>query len=177
MDQINYLQDHNRRNNIIVGGIPEDNAETWETTEDKVKHSLAADLHLEQQLVDGLSIDRAQRVGRRGGNYPRLIKVNFISSKDKQTVLKKAREIKPDKPYFREDFSPAVLESRSKLKPGLLAARGNNQQAFLAHDRLVVQLGDRKNVYMYDANDKVVKSVSHNFDDNIRWAPAEEVPR
>ncbi len=70
-----------------------------------------------------------------------------------------------------------MLESRSKLKPGLLAARGNNHQAFLAHDKLVVQFEDKKNVYMYDANDKVVKSVSHNFDDNIQWPAAEGGPR
>lgn len=174
-DKISQLQDQNRRNNLIVGGLPEENKaepETWEETEEKVRQSLVTDLHLDQQVVDRLTIDRAQRVGKRGGNNnSRLIKVNFISSKDKQTVLNKAREVKPDKPYFREDFSPAVLESRSKLKPGLLAAREKHYQAFLAHDKLVIQQEGKKNVYAYNTDEKVVKAVSRNFEDNIQWAP------
>ena len=74
----------------------------------------------------------------------------FANYKNKLKVLKKAREVSPNTPYYREDFAPATLEARNKLKPGLLAARANQQQAFLAHDKLIVQQDDRKNVYSYD---------------------------
>ncbi len=176
--KIAHLEDQSRVNNLIVGGVPETpGPETWETTEKKVRESLVTTLQMDQGTVDQLSIDRAQRLGRRVGNNTRVIKVSFSTNKDKMAVLRKARTVKPEAPYFREDFSPSVLDARSKLKPGLLAARGRNQQAFLAHDKLIVQNGENKNVYKYDLDRKEVRAVSHTYEDNIQWPTATPEPQ
>lgn len=88
-----------------MGGVPEEpEGETWQRTEEKVKHLQVEDLDLEQGTVDKLSIERAQRLGRRKANGDRVIKVQFANMKDKE-VLKQARTIKTEKPYFREDHT------------------------------------------------------------------------
>lgn len=170
-DQITHLQDYNRRNNLIVGGIAEqEGRETKDETEAKVKHHLVADLHIEQQVVDQLSIDKAQRLGQKKNNQTcRVIKVQFSNLKDKERVLKQARARKLEKPYFREDFSAEILDSRSKLRPGLLKAREGDLQTFLAFDKLIVQKDEKKNVYTYDRQTKSIKIITHVFDDKIEW--------
>lgn len=170
-EQIGQLQDHNRRNNLIVGGIPEEpNKETWEQTEEKVRQALVTDLGLDQQTADSISIDRAQRLGKRNANgNPRVIKVHFANLKHKDSVLRKAREKKPQNSWYREDYSPEVLTARTKLKPGLIATRNTDVQAHLANDKLVVQQGNNKNVYCYDHVTKTIKSLTHSFDDGIVW--------
>ncbi len=171
-DKITQLQDHNRRNNLIVGGIPEaPGRETWDQTEEKVKHVLSEDLHLDQQAVSNLSIEKAHRLGRRKNDgSSRVIKVQFANWKDKDKVLRKARELRLERPYIREDYSAEVLDARSKLKPGLLAARADQLQAHLSHDKLIVQRGEHKNVYTYDMHSKEISTLSHTFEDNITWA-------
>ncbi len=170
-EHITQLQDYNRRNNLIVGGVPEvDGKETWEETEEKIKQHLVVDLGLGQQVVDRLSIEKAHRLGKRKNKDScRVIKVQFANLKDKERVLRKAREVKIEKPYFREDFSAEVLDARTKLKPGLIAARERELKAVLAHDKLIIQSGDKKNVYKYDCLKKEVKSLAHTFEDHIRW--------
>ncbi len=166
--KINQLEDHNRRHNLIMSGIPESAApEYGDATEAKVRESLVSGLNMDQDTVDRLSIDRAQRLGRKGAK-PRPIKVTFIMSKDKSSVLKKAREVKPETPYVREDFSPAVLEARANLKPGLLAARDAHMQAHLVYDKLIVQKDGKRNVYIYDCKQKTIRALSHTFEDNLR---------
>ncbi len=173
--KVGFLEDHNRRNNLIVGGVPETaGPESWEATEAKVRHSLVSDLRMDNNTVSGLTIDRTQRLGKRAPGTTRPIKVSFITNKDKMLVLKRARELKPETPYIREDFSPSTLEARSKLKPGLLTARANDKQAYLVYDKLIVQCGDKKNVYRYDRNSAQVTTMSHNFDDSIHWPQAAE---
>ncbi len=174
-EKITQLQDYNRRNNLIVGGVPEEPGnESWDMTEEKVKNILIVDLGLNQQVVDRLSIEKAHRLGRRKhGENCRVIKLQFANFKDKEKVLKKAREVKCDKPYFREDFSAEVLDARAKLKPGLIAAREGGLQAFLSNDKLIVQKQEKKNVYRYDRQSKEVVPLSHTFNDNLKWNTVE----
>ena len=39
-EQMEYLENQSRRNNVRIDGIPEEDNETWETTEAKVKQVL-----------------------------------------------------------------------------------------------------------------------------------------
>ena len=60
MDKLEYLENQSRRNNIRIYGILEEENESWDTTEEKVKQVLAEKLNLEEAL----HIERAHRVGR-----------------------------------------------------------------------------------------------------------------
>ena len=50
MDKLEYLENQSRRNNIRIDGILEEENESWDTTEEKVKQVLAEKLNLEEAL-------------------------------------------------------------------------------------------------------------------------------
>ena len=60
-DKIEYLENQSRRSNIRIDGIREEEAETWDNTETKVKEILKEKLNLDEEP----DIERAHRVGRR----------------------------------------------------------------------------------------------------------------
>ena len=79
-------------------------------------------------------MERAHRIGskrqfvsRKDGSSgkagPRPIVVKMANWKQKEKVLKKAREIKPANVKFLEDFNQRTLDKRSSLIPKLEEAR------------------------------------------------------
>ena len=148
LDQQEYLENQSRRNNVF--GIPEKDAkeglESWEESEQLVKNEIKSKLKIE---VD-LNIERAHRVGKLrpqpshrhdGSNVkirPRPIIVRFQSWKDKEMVVKKARQLKPEIIQFYEDYSKRTLDRRKEKIPELIQARKRSKRAFLVMDRLTV---------------------------------------
>ena len=59
-EQMEYLENQSRRNNVRIYGIPEEDNETWETTEAKARQVLKDELN----LASAPDIERAHRVGR-----------------------------------------------------------------------------------------------------------------
>ena len=59
-EQMKYLENQSRRNNVRVDGIPEEDNETLEETEAKVKQVLKDELN----LTSAPDIERAHRVGK-----------------------------------------------------------------------------------------------------------------
>ena len=85
-------------------------------------------------IDEELHVERAHRVGSkrqfvtpRDGTRvkagPRPIVVKMIKWKQKEKVIKKAREIKPANVKFLEDFNQRTLDKRSGLIPKLEEAR------------------------------------------------------
>ena len=93
MDKLKYSENQSRRSNIRIDGILEEENESWDTTEEKVKQVLAEKLNLEEAL----HIEQAHRVGRvvsgpRG--LPRTIVCKLQDLKQKGQILKMTRRIK-----------------------------------------------------------------------------------
>ena len=65
-EKINYLE-RSRQNNIRVNGIPENQNETWEETENKLKVLIKEELKIEKEIV----IERAHRTGKSKENKHR----------------------------------------------------------------------------------------------------------
>ena len=88
-DQVEYLENQSRRNNIRIVGVDEleNEDETWEKSEEVVKKLVNDKL----ELTDDLQIERAHRVGKKrnkeesrpdGSKYgPRPIVAKFLSWK------------------------------------------------------------------------------------------------
>ena len=124
------LEDRSRRNNLRFDGIKEDEKETWEVSEEKIRTILENELEL---ASENIVIERAHRSGKLfyddgGRNYKRTIVVKFLNYKVKDQVLTKFREKKLwNKDIFiNEDFSEYTLELRKGLfkKAKLLRERG-----------------------------------------------------
>ena len=150
LEQQKYLENQSRRNNVKVFGIPEKDAkeglESWEGSEQLAKNEIKNKLKIE---VD-LSIERTHRAGKlrpqpsncHDGSKikirPRPIIIRFQSWKDKEMVVKKVRQLKPENIQFYKDYSKRTLDRRKEKIPELIQARKIGKKAFLVMDPLIV---------------------------------------
>ena len=116
-EQLRIQEDRSRRNNIRVHGIEEDENETWENTENKLRSFLYDEL----EITDELYIERAHRVRRRkdvkfnSNNTPRTIVAKFLDYKEKKEVIRRRYKLKDTTYSVREDFSKETVEICKKL--------------------------------------------------------------
>ena len=128
-DKQEYLENHYRRNNIKLLGVPGDDDEnSWDDTELIVKILIKNRLGIQ----DEVEIERAHRVGKKvrpcpqskneHGSHvesastprPRPIIAKILSWKVKENVLRIARKKKPKNVLFLNDFSQRTLEKRAE---------------------------------------------------------------
>ena len=149
-DQQEQLENHSRRNNVKIMGIPENGNETWEESEQKAIEVIRTRL----QIAEELKVERAHRVGKPRPPYrhiggeklkskPRPIIVKFQEWKTKEKVVRTARKMKPDGLMFYEDFAQRTLQRRRELIPELIRRRKQGKQAFIVMDRIVEYDTDR----------------------------------
>ena len=85
-EQLRIQEDCSRKNNIRVDSIEEDENETWENTENKLRHFLYDEL----EITDELSIERAHHIKRKervkfhSNSTPRTIVATFLDYKEKE---------------------------------------------------------------------------------------------
>ena len=126
--QVEYLENHSRRNNVRIVGVEElpGENETWEKSEEMVKELVKDKL----ELSEDLHIERAHRVGKKketrqdGSKYsPRPIVVKLLLWKQREKILSTARSKRPDGVSFYPDLSPLTLQRRTDKIPDLIKAR------------------------------------------------------
>ena len=156
------LEATSRRENLKFHGVNEDEDETWDQTETKIRDYLTTMLEIDET---SMKIERAHRLP--SNSKPRPIIVKFSHFKDKDQVLKKycakhkEREEAADGPNARdgddddsgtmpvrvsEDFPQRVTKVRTNLFPFLKKCHENEQNAYLRFDTLVVE----GQSYVYD---------------------------
>ena len=143
------LEAQSRRNNLKLYGIDEDEQETWEQTEDKVRNYLKSDLNLNG---DDIQIERAHRLpSKLNGPRPTIVKFSFFKDKDK--IIRSYREKKKNRPSdtdtdvenqqapkirVSEDFPERVTRARTLLWPFMKDKIDLGKKAYLRYDKLVV---------------------------------------
>ena len=144
-----YIENQSRRNNVKLIGIPESpEEETWDDSEkifiDNVKSTL--------KIKDEILVERAHRVGPRKEWFtkpdgsrvkarPRPIIAKLSSWKQREKVLKAARDVRPEGILFVEDLSQMTLDKRNLLKPRLKEEREKGNIAFFKLDKLIIRKG------------------------------------
>ena len=118
-DNIEFLENKSRHNNMELIGIPENESESWDESieifKSQVKNALKS--------PDDLDIERTHRVGqkrqfftRRDGSRvktnPRPIVAKFKDWKQKEKVTNAAKKLRPVGMKFVDDFSKRTLEKR-----------------------------------------------------------------
>jgi hypothetical protein len=144
------MQDEqSRRKNMMFFGVREENKETWEVTEQKIREVMEITMGMVDASSDTvLQIERAQRLGQRTHNKTRPILVRFMHEKQRNTVMEKARKkLRNTDIRVGEDFSKRVREVRQKLYPKMMDARAEGRRANIRYDKLhigdtVYALGD-----------------------------------
>ncbi len=100
-------------------------------------------------LEDNFEIERCHRMkstnrNPRYANQPRPIVAKFCKWKDKESVLRKARSLKPDGVKFFPDYAKRTLERRALQKDSLIAARQQGKVAYFVMDKLVIKEGQSR---------------------------------
>lgn len=139
-DKLEYIENQSRRNNIRVTGIEEEEGETWEKTEIKVKEIFKGKLDLD------VDIERAHRVGKKStttsgqqSTRPRIIVCRIRDWKQKEEILRRARKRKPKGLFVNEDIAAETLQKRKDQLPKLVEARKAGKIAYFILDRLVIK--------------------------------------
>ena len=141
LEKCTSLENHSRRNNIRVTGIPEERGATWEATEMAVKTVLQEKLNLSFTP----RIERAHRTGsgRNPDGSPRAgpkpIVCRLYDWKEKELLLKKAREVKPEGIFVNEDVAEATLEKRREQLPRLKQAKEQGKIAYFVLNKLIIK--------------------------------------
>ena len=137
-EKIDDLENRSRRNNLCFEGIEESTNETWQDTENKVKHLITSHM---PEVGGDIVIERAHRVGKprsSAESKPRKIVARFLNYKDRESVLKAKKKLRGTNVFVNEDYSDRVMKKRMDLMPELKEARRRNQRAFLRYDKLII---------------------------------------
>ena len=143
--KLDYQQGQSKRDNLIFHGIEQSENETWEESENKIKHFIKNKLNIE----DHVDIERAHRKSA-ARTKPQPIVAKFSHYKDRTRVLKSARLMRESLDHGQrvgEDCSDMVKEKRRKLWPTMQKAIEDGKRAAMRHDKLIIE-GD---VYVYDS--------------------------
>ena len=139
-DNIDYLENQSRRNNLRIDGVKERAEETWADTEQALRKVLETDLKMPADHVKAIAIERAHRTGgAQNAERDRTVVVKFTHFKDRYSVLQAARANRPRGVFVNEDFSMRVVSRRKELIPEMKEARDRGKIAYLSYDRLVVK--------------------------------------
>ena len=99
-----------KRVNLRVDGVHEDEGETCEVTEAKVKQVLKEKLSLPNDPM----IERARRIGKKlSSTAPRRLRIvvcRLRDCKERESLSKLARRIEPERIYIKEDLAQATIE-------------------------------------------------------------------
>ena len=141
---VDYMENQPRRSNLRIHGIPETLNETWQQTENLVRNQLTKALGLTAETASKIEIEQAHRIHTSmsnpdGKRKTRTVVVRFAKYKDRECVLRQAREKKLRGIFFNEDFSAKVMEKRKALLPCMKEARSEGKIAYTSFDKLVIR--------------------------------------
>ena len=105
------LEDRSRRSNLRIDGLRENERETWEETEMKVKNLFRNELGITEEV----EIDRVHRVGRKKDRKVRTIVLRCHKNKMKEQIKKVVEKLKNASIYINDDFSFEALLVRKDL--------------------------------------------------------------
>ena len=127
------LEDRSRRSNLRIDGLRENEKETWEETEIKVKHLFRNELGITEEV----EVDRAHRVGRKEEGKVRTIVLRCHNYKMKEEIKRAAPRLKDTGIYINDDFSLETLLVRKDLFKTAKELRRQGKGAKVVKDRLV----------------------------------------
>lgn len=132
--RLSEAEDRARRKNLRIGGVFEEEEESWNDCEEKVLKIFEKKLKL-----PGIEIERAHRTGGKKRDKARMIVLKLKSWKDKERILKEAKRLKGTNIFISEDYSKETMEIRSELWKKVKKHREDGKYAVINYKSLVVR--------------------------------------
>ena len=127
------LEDHNKKYNLILGGITETKDEDCEQT---VRQFFNEKLRMAD--VSSVQIDIAHRLRQKPNNGVRDIIVRSTTLSDRNKVWACRRNLNIPEFAVKEHFSQSTEDSRKVLYPYFKTALANKKKATLKNDKLII---------------------------------------
>lgn len=137
-ENLTYLQSQSMRNNLIFTNIPEEEAETNERSENKLREFIKDNLKAAQDIVDGIKFERVHRMGQKSANYPRKIVAKFHEFKEKELVRMQCKCLQGSVYRISEQFPKEIVDKRRKLFAEAEKERESGKTAWVLYDTLCV---------------------------------------
>ena len=154
-DALRVQEDRDRRKNLIIFGVPEEQEEDC-----RGKAIEVFEKYLNVKMA-GLDIERAHRLFTR--SQPRPIIDRFERHLMRETIWKGRRSM-PMNLRISEDFSFATIWARKQLQPIASKAREDGKYPFFVVDKLLV--GDY--IYRYNSTAERIEHQKRKVGDNKR---------
>ena len=109
--KIDYIDDRQRKCNIIISGVPENQNENNEQCRKKV-----LDVLKEKLKIQSPQLDIVHRIGKPSAERRhRDILMKFSNIEQREAVLRNKKNLKGESLYINEDFCKNTVEIRKKL--------------------------------------------------------------
>lgn len=133
---INQYEKSEKRNNVIVYGVPEEDEENYENLESKMLKLLVEELKIE---INENNISYITRLGRKDCDKTRPILVKFCSYRHKRLALIGNKALKDKAIYISPDYTNKELDIRKDLIPKMMQARNEGKYAIIKGTKLIVE--------------------------------------
>ena len=131
-DQLNSLEAHSRRNNLILRNVPEDQA--------PLKLTLCKILtNMGITKPEAIPFEAIHRIGRSTGAKPKPLIFCLTHRQDREMIWAAKRNLKGTHFSLDEDLPDAYAKARHALMPVMMAARSNNKKAMFVKDKIKVE--------------------------------------
>ena len=135
-------ESYSRKDNLVIRGIDEQEAETEEMCVTAVKAVFIDKFDINDACVKNLKIVRCHRLGNRDttGNYNRPIIVRFLNYNDRQMIWAKRMSLAGSTISISENFASNVEHRRKLLYPILKKSKKSPKytKSYLKGDKLMV---------------------------------------
>nr|XP_050023997.1 uncharacterized protein LOC126518196 [Dermacentor andersoni] len=105
---VHNLENYSRRNNLLVYGIQESEAETVNS----LKEHLLTEMFERKLEIKVESLESLHRLGRKAVGKVRPVIIRFSDFTEKAELLRNASKLKGTQTYTSEDFSPRLRKIR-----------------------------------------------------------------
>lgn len=131
--KIKYLEDANRKNNLIIHGVKE-----TENNYEDLFNTICYTLQKTKVNVEKIEINKYHRLGRKQEGKTRPILIAFTSYQKKVEVLKNKTKM-PDQTYITDDLSKETIELRKNLQQQLKQEKEKGNEAFIKNNKLIIK--------------------------------------
>lgn len=144
-EQLNYQDRFNRRKNLIIFGVEEEEGKGYHELENLILSLLNK---YSTYKFNSNDLEFVRRLGKRSMK-PRPILLTLTTMGKKIQLLKNKKHLENTPYYIQEDFPKDVLEKRKQLKLRMKEEKEKGNKAILKYDRLIIidnkEIENRKN--------------------------------
>ena len=139
-EQLLQHEARSMRNNLVFHNVPEaSSGPAAENTEATLRTFIKQEMKVSSSDMEEIKFDRVHRVGQRQQGKTRIIVANFNPSREKNIVLRHAKNLSKDKNYGVNEQLPRELEERKKqLIPKYKDARNKQMKPKWSLDKLII---------------------------------------